>query len=99
MIKIKLIRTFGLAVAAGCLSAGVLGADASAQTPMPLITVIIGDNSFKNVGVGAAAKVLVSDVCGVAEQDAKDILAIATKDNQKIVAICPKTGAILHIIP
>ena len=99
MGQIKFVRTLGLSLAAGCFSVGVLGVDASAQAPMPLITVIIGGNSFKNVGASAAAKVLVSDRCGVAEQDAKDILAIATKDNQKIVAICPKTGAVLHIIP
>jgi hypothetical protein len=100
MIKIKFISKLALTVAAGCLSVGMLGVDASAQSPTPLITVIIGDNlSFKNVGLGAAAKVLVSDVCGVDERDAKEILELAAFGNQKIVAICPGTGAVFHIIP
>jgi hypothetical protein len=84
----------------GCLAVGMLGVDASAQPPMPLITVIIGDNlSFKNMSLGVAAKMLVSDVCGVDERDAKEILELAAMNNQKIVAICPENGAILHIIP
>ena len=100
MIKIRFISKLALTLAAGCLSVGVLGADASAQPLTPLITVIIGDNlSFENVGLGAAAKVLVSDVCGVDERDAKEILELAAVNNQKIVAICPRTGAIFHIIP
>ena len=100
MIKIKFIGKLALTLAAGCLSVGMLGVDASAQPPTPLITVIIGDNlSFKNVGLGVAAKALVSDVCGVDERDAKEILELATMNNQKIVAICPRTGAIFHIVP
>jgi hypothetical protein len=100
MIKVKFISRLALTLAAGCLSVGMLGVDASAQSPTPLITVIIGDNlSFKNVGLGAAAKVLVSDVCGVDERDAKEILDLAAINNQKIVAICPRTGAIFHVIP
>ena len=100
MIKIKFISKLALTVAAGCLSVGMLGVDASAQTPTPLITVIIGDNlSYKNVGLGDAAKVLVSDVCGVDERDAKEILELAATNNQKIVAICPRTGAIFHVVP
>jgi hypothetical protein len=43
MIKIKFISKLALTLAAGGLSAGMLGVDASAQAPMPLITVIIGD--------------------------------------------------------
>jgi hypothetical protein len=100
MIKIKFIGKLALTLAAGCLSVGMLGVDASAQPPTPLITVIIGDNlSFKNVGLGVAAKALVSDVCGVDERDAKEILELATMNNQKIVAICPRRGAIFHIVP
>jgi hypothetical protein len=100
MIKIKFVSRLALTLAAGCLSAGMLGVDASAQAPMPLITVIIGDNlSFKNVGLGVATKVLVSDVCGVDERDAREILELAAMNNQKIVAICPRTGAVFHIIP
>ena len=100
MIKIKFISKLALTVAAGCLSVGMLGVDASAQTPTPLITVIIGDKlSFKNVGLGDAAKVLVSDVCGVDERDAKEIVELAATNNQKIVAICPRTGAIFHVVP
>ena len=100
MIKIKFIGKLALTVAAGCLSVGMLGVEASAQAPMPLITVVIGDNlSFKNVGLGAAAKVLVSDVCGVDERDAKEIVELAATNNQKIVAICPRTGAIFHVVP
>jgi hypothetical protein len=100
MIKIKFISKLALTVAAGCLSVGILGVDASAQTPTPLITVIIGDNlSYKNVGLGDAAKVLVSDVCGVDERDAKEILELAATNKQKIVAICPRTGAIFHVVP
>jgi hypothetical protein len=99
MIKIKFISKLALTVAAGCLSVGMLGVDASAQPLRALITVIIGDNTFENVGLGAAAKVLVSDVCGVDERDAKEILELAAFGNQKIVAICPGTGAVFHIIP
>jgi hypothetical protein len=100
MIKIKFISKLALTLAAGCLSVGMLGVDASAQPPTPLITVIIGDNlSLKNVGLGVAAKVLVSDVCGVDERDAKEILELAATNNQKIVAICPRTGAIFHVVP
>jgi len=100
MIKIKFMSKLALTLAAGCLSVGMLGVEASAQAPMPLITVVIGDNlSFKNVGLGAAAKVLVSDVCGVDARDAKEILELAAMNNQKIVAICPRTGAVFHIIP
>jgi hypothetical protein len=43
MIKIKFMSKLALTLAAGGLSAGMLGVDASAQAPMPLITVIIGD--------------------------------------------------------
>ena len=100
MIKIKFMSKLALTLAAGCLSVGMLGVEASAQAPMPLITVVIGDSlSFKNVGLGAAAKVLVSDVCGVDARDAKEILELAAMNNQKIVAICPRTGAVFHIIP
>ena len=100
MIKIRFLSRLGLSLAAGCVSVGMLGVSASAQVPTPLITVTIGDSlRFKNMGVGAAAKLLVSDACGVNERDAHDILAIATNHNQKIVAICPKTGAVFHIIP
>ena len=100
MIKTRFMSKLALTLAAGCLSVGMLGVDASAQPPKALITVIIGDNlTFKNVGLGAAAKLLVSDMCGVDERDANDILQIATVNNQKIVAICPRTGAVFHIIP
>jgi hypothetical protein len=99
MIKMRFLSNLGLSLAAGCLSLGMLGANASAQVPTPLVTVVIGDSHSKNMGVGAAARLLVSDVCGVNERDAQDILAIATNHNQKIVAICPKTGAVFHIIP
>ncbi len=100
MIKVKFISKLALTLAAGCLSVGMLGVDASAQTPTPLITVIIGENlTFKNMDLGVAAKVLVSDVCGVDERDAKDILELAAMNNQKIVAICPRTGAVFHLIP
>ena len=51
------------------------------------------------MSLGVAAKMLVSDVCGVDERDAKEILELAAMNNQKIDAICPRTGAILHIIP
>jgi hypothetical protein len=41
--------------------------------------VIIGDDlTFKNMDLGVAAKLLVSDVCGVDERDAKDILELAS---------------------
>jgi len=96
---IKMRSKLGLSLAAGCLFVGMLGGNASAQVPTALVTVVIGDSHSKNMGVGAAAKLLVSDVCGVNERDAQDILAIATNHNQKIVAICPKTGAVFHIIP
>jgi hypothetical protein len=100
MIKIKFISKLALTLAAGCLSVGMLGVDASAQTPRALITVIIGDNdTFENMSLGSAAKLLVSGVCGVDERDAKEILELAAINNQKIVAICPKTGAIFHLIP
>ena len=100
MIKVKFIGKLALTLAAGCLSVGMLGVDASAQTPTPLITVIIGENlTFKNMDLGVAAKVLVSDVCGVDERDAKDILELAAMNNQKIVAICPRTGEVFHLIP
>ena len=100
MIKIKFLSKLALTLAAGCLSVGMLGVDASAQTPRPLITVIIGDNdTFENMDVGAAAKLLVSAVCGVDERDAKDIVELAAMGNQKIVAICPGTGAVFHLIP
>jgi hypothetical protein len=100
MIKIKFIGKLALTLAAGCLSVGILGVDASAQTPTPLVTVIIGDDlTFKNMDLGVAAKLLVSDVCGVDERDAKDILELAAINNQKIVAICPGTGAVFHVLP
>lgn len=99
MIKAKFISKLALTLAAGCLSVGMLGVDASAQPPTPLITVIIGDNTFKNMDLGGAAKMLVSDVCGVNERDAKDILELAATNNQKIVAICPGTGEVFHLIP
>ena len=100
MIKSKFISKVALALAAGCLSVGILGVDASAQTPRGLITVIIGDNlTYENMDLGVAAKLLVSHVCGVDERDAKDIVELAAKGNQKIVAICPGTGAIFHVIP
>jgi hypothetical protein len=99
MIKIKFIGKLALTLAAGCLSVGMLGVDANAQPLRALITVVIGDNHFENMGLDVAAKVLVSDVCGVDERDAKDIVELAAKDNQKIVAICPRTGAVFHIIP
>jgi hypothetical protein len=51
------------------------------------------------MGLDVAAKLLVSNVCGVDERDAKDIVELAAKGNQKIVAICPGTGAVFHIIP
>ena len=97
MIKSKFISKLALALAAGCLSVGILGVDASAQTPRALI---IGDNlTYENMDLGVAAKLLVSHVCGVDERDAKDIVELAAKGNQKIVAICPGTGAIFHVIP
>ena len=99
MIKTKFTGKLALMLAAGCLSVGMLGVDASAQTPMPLITVVIGDNHHENMGLDVAAKLLVSHACGVDERDAKDIVELAAKDHQKIVAICPGTGAIFHIIP
>jgi len=100
MIKTRLIGKLALMLAAGCLSVGMLGVDASAQTPRALITVIIGDNlTYENMSLGVAAQLLVSRVCGVDERDARDIVELAAKDNQKIVAICPGTGAIFHIIP
>ena len=100
MIKIKFINRLALMLAAGCLSVGMLGVDASAQTPRTLITVVIGDNhTFENMDLGVAAKLLVSDVCGVNERDAKEIVELAAKGNQKIVAICPGTGAVFHLIP
>ena len=100
MIKIKFLSKLALTLAAGCLSVGMLGVDASAQTPRALITVIIGDNhAFNNMDLGVAAKLLVSNLCGVDERDAKEILELAAINNQKIVAICPKTGAVFHIIP
>jgi hypothetical protein len=100
MIKIKFLGKLALTLAAGCLSVGMLGVDASAQTPRALITVIIGDDrAFDNMDLGVAAKLLVSNLCGVDERDAKEILELAAINNQKIVAICPKTGAVFHIIP
>jgi hypothetical protein len=100
MIKIKFVSRLALALAAGCLSVGMLGVDASAQAPSPLITVVIGDNLRReNMSLSVAAKLLVSHVCGVNESDAKDIVELAAKDHQKIVAICPGTGAIFHVIP
>ena len=100
MIKARFLSKLALTLAAGCLSVGILGVDASAQTPRPLITVIIGDNhTFENMDLGAAAKLLVSAACGVDERDAKDIVELAAIGNQKIVAICPGTGAIFHLIP
>jgi hypothetical protein len=99
MIKIKFIRKLALTLAAGCLYVGMLGVDASAQTLRALVTVVIGDNTVENMSLGGAAKLLVSDVCGVDERDAKDIVELAAKGNQKIVAICPGTGAVFHVIP
>jgi hypothetical protein len=100
MIKIKFISKLALTLAAGCLSVGMLGVDASAQPLSALITVVIGDNlTHENMSLGGAAKLLASDVCGVSEGDAKDIVELAAKDNQKIVAICPGTGAVFHLIP
>jgi hypothetical protein len=100
MIKTRLSGKLALMLAAGCLSVGMLGMDASAQTSRALITVIIGDNlTYENMSLGVAAQLLVSRVCGVDERDARDIVELAAKDNQKIVAICPGTGAIFHIIP
>jgi hypothetical protein len=100
MIKNKFIGKLALMLAAGCLSVGMLGVDASAQTPRALITVIIGDNlTYENMSLGVAAKLLVSHVCGVDERDAQDIVELAAKDHQKIVAICPGTGAVFHVIP
>jgi hypothetical protein len=88
MIKIKFMSKLGLTLAAGCLSVGMLGVDASAQLLRPLITVVIGDNlTFENMSRG------------VDERDANDIVELAAKGNQKIVAICPGTGAVFHIIP
>ena len=89
MIKFKFMSKLALTLAAGCLSVGMLGVDASAQPLRALITVVIG----------GAAKLLVSDMCGVDERDANDIVELAAKGNQKIVAICPGTGAVFHIIP
>jgi hypothetical protein len=100
MIKTKFLGKLALTLAAGCLSVGMLGVDASAQIRRPLITVIIGDDhTFENMDLGAAAKLLVSAACGVDERDAKDIVELAALGNQKIVAICPGTGAIFHLIP
>jgi hypothetical protein len=100
MIKIKFISKVVLTLAAGCLSVGMLGVDASAQAPRAGITVVIGDNlKVENMSLGGAAKLLVSDVCGVGEGDAKDIVELAAKDHQRIVAICPGTGAVFHLIP
>ena len=100
MIKIKFISKLALTLAAGCLSVGMLGVDASAQSPSALITVIIGDNhTYENMSLGGAAKLLVSHVCGVDERDAQDIVELAAMGHQKIVAICPGTGAIFHVIP
>ena len=100
MIKIKFMSKLALMLAAGCLSVGTLGVDASAQTPTALITVIIGDHHpFENMDLGVAAKLLISDVCGVNERDAREIVELAAKGNQKIVAICPGTGAVFHVIP
>jgi hypothetical protein len=99
MIKIKFMSKLALTLAAGCLSVGMLGVDASAQPLRALVTVVIGDNTVENMSLGGAAKLLVSDVCGVDERDAKDIVELAAKGNQKIVAICPGTGAVFHVIP
>jgi hypothetical protein len=100
VIKIKFLGKLALTLAAGCLSAGMLGVDASARAPLPLITVVIGDNrTFENMDLGSAAKLLVSAACGVDERDAKEIVELAALGNQKIVAICPGTGAIFHLIP
>jgi hypothetical protein len=100
MIKIKFLSKLALTLAAGCLSVGMLGVDATAQAPRALITVVIGDNlTYENMSLGSAAKLLVSHVCGVDERDAKDIVELAAKDNQRIVAICPGTGAVFHVIP
>jgi hypothetical protein len=49
--------------------------------------------------LGVAAKLLISDVCGVNERDAREIVELAAKGNQKIVAICPGTGEVFHLIP
>ena len=69
----------------------MLGVDASAQTPLPMITVVIGDNhTFENMDLGAAAKLLVSAACGVDERDAKEIVELAALGNQKIVAYVPE---------
>ena len=43
MIKIKFISKLALTLAAGMSRCRNAGVDASAQPPMPLITVIIGD--------------------------------------------------------
>jgi hypothetical protein len=100
VIKSKFIGKLALMLAAGCLSVGMLGVDARAQTPTALITVIIGDNlTYENMSLSVAAKLLVSHVCGVDERDAQDIVELAAKDHQKIVAICPGTGAVFHVIP
>jgi hypothetical protein len=100
MIKMRFIGKLVLMFATGCLSVGLLGVDASAQTPRALITVVIGDNhTFENMDLGVAAKLLVSDVCGVNERDAKEIVELAAKGNQKFVAICPGTGAVFRLIP
>ena len=100
MIKMKFIGKLAVMFATGCLAVGMLGVDASAQTPRTLITVVIGDNhTFESMDLGVAAKLLVSDVCGVNERDAKEIVELAAKGNQKIVAICPGTGAVFHLIP
>jgi len=100
MIKIKFMSKLALTLAAGCLSVGMLGVHASAQPLRALITVVIGDNlTFENMSLGGAAKLLVSDMCGVDERDANDIVELAAKGNQKIVAVCPGTGAVFHIIP
>src|SRR4029453_2070344 len=99
MIKRKFIGKLALMLAAGCLSVGMLGVGASAQTPRALITVVIGDNHHENMSLGVAAKLLVSHVCGVDERDAREIVELAAKDHQKIVAICPGTGAVFHVIP
>jgi hypothetical protein len=100
MIKLRFVSKLALTLAAGCLSVGMLGVDASAQPPRALITVVIGDNlTYENMSLGVAARLLVSRVCGVDERDAQDIVELAAKDHQKIVAICPGTGAIFHVIP
>jgi hypothetical protein len=100
MIKTKFLGKLALTLAAGCLSVGMLGMDASAQAPRALITVVIGDNhTFENMDLGSAARLLVSAACGVDERDAKEIVELAASGNQKIVAICPGTGAVFHLIP